>query len=135
MTLSARASQERQLTGAPVLSTAARASSAARQRGAQMHTTPARSPVAAFWPPGENAAATTGASWPPCSSSVRRLMSCRASSRPAGEPGLAPGPPVLLEGLLEPSEAANALLGGLREEAARLRGLLRCAGGAQESRE
>lgn len=68
MILSARASQERAVTGAPVRSTAVRAPSAARDSGAQMRTTPARSPVATFWPPGENAAATTGASCPLSSS-------------------------------------------------------------------
>ena len=79
MTLSARTSQERQVTGAPVSSTAARASSAASDSGAQMRTTPARSAVATFWPPGEKAAATIGASCP-CSSSRCRTRSWRPSS-------------------------------------------------------
>ena len=85
MTLSARPSQARQVTGAPVSSTAARASSPPKQAGAQMRTTPARSAVAAFWPPGENAAATTGASCP-CSSSDCSTISAMAPSscRPLG---------------------------------------------------
>lgn len=99
MTLSARTSQDRQVTGAPVSSTAARASSAARDWGAQMRTTPARSAVATFWPPGEKAAATTGASCP-CSSSLCRVMSCRASpSWLVRESGLAVASPVLLDGI------------------------------------
>jgi hypothetical protein len=68
MILSARASQARAVTGAPVSSTAERAVSAASEAGAQMRTTPSRSAVTTFWPPGEKAAATTAASCPSSSS-------------------------------------------------------------------
>ena len=117
MTLSARASQARQVTGAPVSSTAARASSPPKQAGAQMRTTPARSAVAAFWPPGENAAATTGASCP-CSSSDCSTISAMAPSScwPLGVTARGVCPSVLLEGRLEPSEANGVPLSGLQEK-------------------
>jgi hypothetical protein len=78
MTLSARASQARQETGAPHSCTAVRDASDATDVGAQIRTTPSEDALAMLRPPGENEHVVMGASCPASHSCT--IINCLVSA-------------------------------------------------------